>query len=379
MHPIIKPTQNYVMHKELVSIHGIDKDVTKWPKNNEFEISLPYPIQNVSYIKLKDITLPNFLHNISERKQNSKMRIQYANPVFGTAMDINHHAGDVTETIQIPDGYYTPLKLTNMIQNILNRSMYNQFDFEPFKVKYNEITNKILIGVTEGEFKLLFTYDHTFNSYLNCIYKPKFTNYMDWGLGCILGYEKQDYTSTIFDVATADSYTQLKTGLTLEHETVAWLIPSKQHNTAKTTVSYLESPHAVNTQKYDTMYIELDKHNYISEIQPYSNSTNSSFNNDLVFKNNSAFAKLSLVKSNVLQASIVADQLFHMISFNSSEITSNSHNYTPPIKSLSKLKFKFRHHDGTMAEFDKASPSLTLEIGCLMEEHKQIGTIRNQY
>ena len=92
------------------------------------------------------------------------------------------------------------------------------------------------------------------------------------------------------------------------------------------------------------MYVELDKHNYISEIQPYSDNTNASFNNDLVFKNNSAFAKLSLVKTNVLQASIVADQLFHMISFNSSEITSNSHNYTPPIKSLSKLKFKFRHH-----------------------------------
>ena len=64
-------------------------------------------------------------------------------------------------------------------------------------------------------------------------------------------------------------------------------------------------------------------------------------NNDLVFKNNSAFAKLSLVKTNIVQSSIVADQMFHMISFNSSEITSNSHNYTPPIKSLSKLKFKF--------------------------------------
>jgi len=379
MHPIIKPGQNYVMRKEVISIHGIDKDVSKWPTNNEFEISLPYPIQNVSYIKLKDITLPNFLHNISERKQNSKMRIQYANPTFGSGLDINTHTGDVTETIQVPDGYYTPVKLANTIQNVLNRSMYNQFDLEPFKVKYNEITNKILIGVTEGQFKLLFTYKHTFTSGSNCIYKPKFTNYMDWGLGSILGYEKQDYTGTIFDVATADRYTQLKTGLTLNNETVAWLIPSKQHSSAKTTVAYLKSPHAVNTQKYDAMYVELDQHNYISEIQPYSDNTISSFNNDLVFKNNSAFAKLSLVKTNIVQSSIVADQMFHMISFNSSEITSNSHNYTPPIKSLSKLKFKFRHHDGTMAEFDKSSPSLTLEIGCLMEEYKQIGTIRNQY
>lgn len=379
MHPIIKPANNYVMHKEVISIHGVDKDKSKWQKNNEFEISLPYPLQNVSYIKLKDVTLPNFLHNISERKQNSKIRVQYANPIFGTAMDINNHAGDVTETITVPDGYYTPVKLANMLQNLLNRTMYNQFDLEPFKVKYDIITNKILVGVTEGEFKLLLTYEHEYNDELKCIYKPKFNNYMDWGLGCILGYEKVDYTSTTFDVATADSYTQLKTGLTLPHETTAWLIPSKQHNSAKTTVAYLESPHAVNTTKYDSMYIELDKHNYISEIQPYSDNTNASFNNDLVFKNNSAFAKLSLVKNNVLQASIVADQLFHMLSFTQNEITSNSHNYNPPIKSLNKLKFKFRHHDGTMAEFDKASPSLTLEIGCLLDEHPHHGTIRRQF
>jgi hypothetical protein len=379
MHPIIKPSNNYVMHKEVISIHGVDKDQSKWPRNNEFEISLPYPLQNVSYIKLKDVALPNFLHNISEGKQNSKIRIQYANPTFGTPLDMNNHAGDVTEDITLPDGYYTPVKLATTLQNLLNKTIYNQFDFEPFKVKYDIVTNKMLIGVTEGQFKLLLTYEHEYKNDLNYVYKPKFKNYMDWGLGCILGYERKDYTSTVFDVAIADRYTQLKTGLTLPDDTVAWLIPSKQHNTSLTTVSYTESPHAVNTIKYDTMYIELDKHNHISEIQPYSDNTNASFNNDLVFKNNSAFAKLSLVKNNVFQASIVADQLFHILSFSQTEITSNSHNYNPPIKSLNKLKFKFRHHDGTMAEFDKASPSLTLEIGCLLDEQPHHGKIRRQF
>ena len=379
MHPIIKPQNNYVMHKELISVHGVDKDVSKWKKNNEFEISLPYPLQNVSYIRLKDINLPNFLHNISQEKENSKIRIQYANPSFGTAMDINHHAGDVTKDIQLPDGYYTPVKLANMLQNLLNRTLYNDFDFEPFKVKYDIITNKILFGVTEGVFKLVLTHKHDYVDEDNCLHNKKFNNYMDWGLGCILGFEKQDYTGNTFDIATADRYTQLKTGLTLSHETTAWLIPSKQYNSSKTTVAYVESPHAVNTNKYDTMYIELDKHNYISEIQPYSDNTNSSYNNDLVFKNNSAFAKLSLVKSNVLQASIVADQLFHIMSFTQNEITSNSHEYNPPIKSLNKLKFKFRHHDGTMAEFDKASPSFTIEIGCLLDEPIRNSTIRRQF
>jgi hypothetical protein len=379
MHPIIKPGQNYVMYKDVISIHGIDKDVSKWEKNNEFEISLPSPIQNVSYIKLKDITLPIFLHNISERKENSKVRIQYANPDFGTATDISTHAGDVIENIKIPDGYYTPLKLANTLQNVLNRTIYNKLDVQPFKVKYNEISNKILIGVTEGVFKLLFTHEHTYNNKEHTIYKPKFTNYVDWGLGCILGYEKKDYTGTIHNISTADRYTQLKTGLTLDHEDTSWLIPTTEHSGTNSTVSYLESPHLVNTTKYSSMYIELDKHNYISEIQPYSDNTNSTFNNDLVFKNNSAFAKVSLVKTNALQSCIVANQMFHMISYNSSEITNNSHNYNPPIKSLNKLKFKFRHHDGTVAEFNKTSPSFTLEIGCLIEEQKRSISVRRQY
>jgi len=380
MHPIIKPQNNYVMHKEVISIHGVDKDKSKWPKNNEFEISLPYPLNNVSYIKLKDVNLPNFLHNISDTKQNSKIRIQYANPAFGTSMDINNHAGDVTRDIVLPNGYYTPSKLASTLENLLNKTIYNEFDFHPFRVKYNEVTNKILIGITEGVFKLLLTHEHEYDS--KCIANKKFNNYVDWGLGSILGFEKQDYTGTSINISSADRYTQLKTGLTLDHETIAWLIPTDflTNNLAgRTTVSYLESSHAVNTSKYDTLYIELDKHNYISEIQPYSDNTSSSFNNDLVFKNNSAFAKLSLIKNNLLHGSVVANQFFHILSFTQNEITNNSHNYNPPIKSLNKLKFKFRHHDGTMAEFDKASPSLTLEIGCLLDEPLRNATIRRQF
>ena len=382
MHPIIKPQNNFVMKKEVISIHGQDKDISKWSNNNEFEISLPYPLNNVSYIKLKDVSLPNFLHNISEKKQNSKIRIQFANPAFGTSMDINNHAGDVTKDIQIPDGYYTPVKLAKTLENVLNKTIYNEFDFHPFKVKYNEVTNKILIGITEGVFKILFTYQHQFLNDSNCIVQNKFNNYADWGLGSILGFEKQDYTGTSIDIDNADRYTQLKTGLTLDHENTAWLIPTDflTNNAAgRSTVSFLESPNFTNTTKYDTMYIELDKHNHISEIQPYSDNTSGSFNNNLVFKNNSAFAKLSLVKNNLLHGSVVANQFFHILSFNQNEITSNSHNYNPPIKSLNKLKFKFRHHDGSMAEFDKVSPSLTVEIGCLLDEPFINATIRTQY
>ncbi len=377
MHPIIKPQKNFVMHKEVISIDGVDKDISKWKNNNEFEISLPYPIQNVSYIKIKDLTLPNLLHNISSNKQNSKMSIQYANPVFGTALNKSQHEGDITKTITVSDGYYSPVNLATVLQNQLNRAVYNDLEVQPFKVKYNPVTNKMLVGVTEGEFKLLFTQEQSYQG--KCSGKNKFNNYIDWGLGCIMGFDKQDYTSTSYDITSQDPYTQLKTGITLDTEDTAWLVPTMEQSGSNSKVAYVESINNVDTAKYDTLYIELDKHNYINEIQPYSDNTSGSFNNNLVFKNNSAFAKVSLIKNNIITASMVAGQFFNKLAYHSGEITSNSHNYNPPIKTLNKLKFKFRHHDGLMAEFNKSSPSLTLEIGSLLEEYPSHIKVRHPY
>ena len=62
------------------------------------------------------------------KQENSKIRIQYANPIFGTAMDINHHAGDVTRYCSRWLLY--TIKLANTCK-FLNHTIYNDFDFEP--------------------------------------------------------------------------------------------------------------------------------------------------------------------------------------------------------------------------------------------------------
>ena len=72
-HPLIHRENNYVSIKKYVSIHSIDRDITKWTESNEFEVELPQALKQVQYIKLSDITLPSDPFNISSKYQNNKL------------------------------------------------------------------------------------------------------------------------------------------------------------------------------------------------------------------------------------------------------------------------------------------------------------------
>ena len=72
-HPLIHRENNYVSIKKNVSIHSDDRDRSKWPNANEFEIELPQPLKQVQYMKLTDINLPTELCNISSKYQNNKL------------------------------------------------------------------------------------------------------------------------------------------------------------------------------------------------------------------------------------------------------------------------------------------------------------------
>mgnify|MGYP006127888795 FL=1 len=46
-HPLIQRENNYVSIKKNVSVHSDDRDISKWPNANEFEIELPQPFKQV--------------------------------------------------------------------------------------------------------------------------------------------------------------------------------------------------------------------------------------------------------------------------------------------------------------------------------------------
>ena len=83
-HPLIHRENNYVSIKKQISIHSDDRDKSKWPKSNEFEIELPQQMKQVQYLKLSDITLPSELCNISSAYQNNKLLL---GKVTGTGTD----------------------------------------------------------------------------------------------------------------------------------------------------------------------------------------------------------------------------------------------------------------------------------------------------
>lgn len=72
---------------------------------------------------------------------------------------------------------------------------------------------------------------------------------------------------------------------------------------------------------------------------------------------NSAFAKINLID-------IPKTQIFNSIN----GFLLNLSYYNPPIERISKLKFKFRYHDGTLVDFQNNELNFTIEINQLINE-----------
>ena len=72
-HPLIPRSQNYVLERKIISIHSNDRDISKWPKANHFEIELPEDITNVQSMRLVEITLPNNHYVFTNAYQNTKL------------------------------------------------------------------------------------------------------------------------------------------------------------------------------------------------------------------------------------------------------------------------------------------------------------------
>ena len=57
--PLINREQNYVLDRKLVTVHSEDRDITKWPNSNTFEIMLPEQLLNVQSMRLIQATMPS--------------------------------------------------------------------------------------------------------------------------------------------------------------------------------------------------------------------------------------------------------------------------------------------------------------------------------
>lgn len=295
---------------QLVTIHTEDRDINKYPLQNNFEVELPQVFKNVLSLELYDITLPTYYYNISEILQNTSLwfSIPY---YFDEPIELKMESGFYTKT-EFVDLFIKKLneattsKLYSLGVYALPSTTYTEFD-----ASLNTISHKITVFNKTNEFKFWFQKESIYNDCLNDNWKML----IDWGLPYNLGFDKFLYTST-FD--------------------------------ASLNLFSLLAPNMLCLNINDTIYMEIDKFNYINENRPFSKSTTSYYNNDYNGIVNSAFAKLIL--SNVTNTYVPVCKFKRILPHMEEKI--------------GRLKFRFRYHNGNLVDFLKQNFNFSLKLDC---------------
>jgi hypothetical protein len=347
----------YSYENKIVSIHSYDRDKSKWPNSNNFEITIPQSIKNVESIRLIDITLPSNYYTFSNKYENTKFTFKLTPYLIS---DPNYpylasnQGNEYTTTVQ--EGFYTPTQLANEIANKMNNTVtdylttasgISTLSYSKFTVMYDSVKQKILIGNTIDSFTLTFDtriyYDNdTTNT--DCSNKNIFTHYLKWGFPYFIGFNKETYNST--KTTTDIEFLYNDVGDTL------WLSPDSSGDGAY----YVEAPLTIKIFGESHIYMEIDKCNSIDELDPYPEKTNNMYNNDYGGKINSAFVKIPIIQ--IPHSQIV---LTHNDFINSVK------HFNPPLSKLDKLKFKFRYHDGILVDFSDFPFNFSVEIRSLRD------------
>ena len=333
--PLISREQNYVLDRKLLTVHSEDRDISKWPNSNEFEIILPQQLLNIQSMRLVEVETPPNLYVFSNLYQNTKMVITQ---------------GATNTVITIKEGTYTALQLAQELQNKLTSLT--------IEVHYDSISQKYIFIDTAPSASFNFSFNTVIDYSYNCLTNkgtpdPEniFNRPLNWGLGYYLGFNKKLYTS--INTPTLSYYDSLT-------------------NTILTTGSnyYIVSDFAINIDGDKCMYMEVAKYNSYDELYPYNQSNfdhNSSSNIQLVNSNNSnsgkiksAFAKIPLNKKYGLGDGF----MFESRNIGLENIT----HFEPPLERLARLKFKFRFHDGRLVDFQQNPFDFTIEFNMLRDE-----------
>tara|TARA_X000000368_G_scaffold313540_2_gene251167 strand:+ start:8565 stop:9632 length:1068 start_codon:yes stop_codon:yes gene_type:complete len=338
--------KTYLLNKKIISIHSCDRDISKWPNSNEFEVSLPIEYKKVSSIRMIGIQLPKNYHVFSNYNQNTKL-----------AIDISGSQHIIT----ITEGSYTHEQMATELN-------YRLKSIDPsLNVYYNEI-NTSFYFVHSNPSTSITIQANQYIDYNNNSYNY-FNNTFNWGLPAYLGFEKLSYTSS----KSSENY----------------ILINSKNNITNITINdnVIKSNPAPIFGDID-IYIEIDKFNSMDEIHPYSTNTTthiqdsslacstlhtlrgsksvySNYNktcnkvtNDYYGKYNSAFAKIPITEYN--NHVVILDSFLNNIYYSD-----------PPVDSIKKLKFKFRYHDGRLVDFNNFPISITLEINQLRDDFQQ--------
>ena len=339
--PLINREQAYVLDRKLLSVHSEDRDITKYPASNTFEIMLPEPLLNVQSLRLIQATFPNKFYTFTTAYQNTQLQF---------TIDGN------TLTITIQEGYYSPGQLALELTAKMNAALTTVTGLPEtllgsFNVFYDEVSDKMYFGNSVVPFDLNFDMQLTYDAAACAAQPVVWNNYANWGLPYNLGFQKDIYLSA-----------QVPTGFAFDY-----LCPGSVCPGGAPILYFVVAPSAFVLNSDTCIYMEVDKYNNLDEMYPYNQSSRAPLDNYASNgKVNAAFAKIPVQFNTTKNVSNDCRSLFLL----------NMVQYDPPIERIARLKFRFRFHDGRLVDFQNKNFDFTIEFNSLKNEMAKVANIR---
>jgi len=377
----LQPNLNsYGVIRKMVSIHSEDRDITKWPMANEFQVELPVDYKNVVSMRLNDIEMPANFYVFSTDQENTKMTFSVSpthtspagmGPITYDYWDTKTYTGVLGSeiahtllsntsgyTITIESGTYTPCQLVDMLMGLMNEAVTAyllekhpllpaNFTYEHMSVLYDPVSMKLWFGNNVDGFELDFTvnetYETTCSNAASSTPYPVQSRYTHWGLGSYLGFEKQVYVGTP-SLATKNFF--------WNPVDPVWMTPSGGNP-----IYYLEAPFTLCIYGPGHVYMELATYNSMDETTPFTMRSSNQYNAQVGGRHNAAFAKIPVLGINNERWFTGKEDFLANLFFSD-----------PPLERIQKMHFKFRYHDGRLVDFSHCNLSFTLELSLLRPE-----------
>lgn len=351
-HQLIQRQQTFMLDRKLVSVCSEDRDQCQWKNRAHFEILLPQQLLNVETIRLVECNFPSNNYTFKNKYYNTQFLFKLVNrPDY--------------ITLTIDEGFYTPKQLACELKNKMNYYTTITYPSPPnpynhFFVVYNEVTQKLQFGNNFEPFELNFDAIMSYDVLCKQPTTPVCQN-GKWGLPYYLGFEKKTYLSSIInnaqDIPLSDPSFNNLTYLTTTNANYFWLGTGGPYY-------FCNAPNIINVIGETNFYMELDKCNQADELKPYPQNTNGTFNNSYNGIVNSFFAKIPILGCPNTQYFDSRNGLIQ-----------NLTTFFPPLERLSKIKVKFRYHDGTLVDFTNDF-SFTLAFDCYRDEMARTLSLR---
>ena len=388
-HPLIPREQTYAIDRKFITVHSEDRDISKWPNANQFELQLPQTYTNVETIALVQYNFPIYYNTFSTESQNTKI-------TFIANITMTGYGETNPITITIGNGFYSPIQLAAEMQNKLNLAVQalqsSLSAYANFKVFYDEVRQRLLFGNTQDPFTFIYGAPESYVSEpCNSSCPPgqsqtpqpsatiRWNQYTNWGLGYNLGFVKYLCGQCGFDTGAANTSAAapVHTSQSVYYtNTTASAIGYEWLKVATGVPGYvLVPPNPPSLNGDSAMYMEIDRYNYQDEMQPYSERTNNSRHNDYNGTVNAAFAKIPILT----KPTKIISLLEYQYGDEPQDTAEGMVSYFPPLDKLSKFKFKFRYHDGTPVDFGGMNFNFTIALFCYRDEIARSKQLRIPY